>query len=239
MSGPESDANELVRLLGLASPPIAIAFRDEAPQGIAKVASAEPAGCGYWRRAAEGQAFHTDAADHFGCPIGAHTHGVEVPAEVGAKLGEMLTMMSGMGYLRMDEVPSIPTRKRKFAVALYAPYASTPFAPDLVLVRATPQKLMLLQEAAQAADVAGDGATLGRPTCAVVPQTLASQKTAMSLGCVGNRVYTGAPDDEAYLALPAQHIPAIVAKLAVIKQANDQLLAFHRARAGRPEGQSA
>jgi uncharacterized protein (DUF169 family) len=231
----EHDASELIRLLDLTTPPIAIAFRDEAPAGLAKVTSAEPAGCGYWRRAAEGQAFYTEAADHYGCPIGAHTHGVAVPPDVGAKLGEMLTMMSGMGYLRMEEVPSIPTRTEKFGVALYAPYASSPFEPDLVLVRAIPRKLMLLQEAAQAADVAGDGATLGRPTCAVLPQTLASQKTAMSLGCVGNRVYTGAADDEAYVALPARHLPAIVAKLAVIKQANENLRAFHQARVGRPE----
>jgi uncharacterized protein (DUF169 family) len=235
MPGPESDANELVRLLDLASPPVAIAFRDAAPPGVARVSDAEPAGCGYWRRAAEGQAFYTEAPDHFGCPIGAHTHGVDLPTEVGAKLGEMLTMMSGMGYLRMEEVKDIPTRKDRFGVALYAPYASAPFEPDLVLVRATPQKLMLLQEAAQAADVAGDGATLGRPTCAVLPQTLASQRTAMSLGCVGNRVYTGAPEDEAYVSIPAAHLPAIVAKLAVIKQANDALLAFHRARAARPD----
>jgi len=100
----------------------------------------------------------------------------------------------------------------------------------VVLVRGTARQLMLLQEAAQAVGVASDGATLGRPTCAVLPQAISSQSTAVSLGCVGNRVYTGAPDDEAYAALPARHLEAIAEKLAVIQRANDQLLAFHRAR---------
>jgi hypothetical protein len=29
----------------------------------------EPAGCGYWRRAAEGEVFYTVADDHKGCPV--------------------------------------------------------------------------------------------------------------------------------------------------------------------------
>ena len=61
---------------------------------------------------------------------------------------------------------------------------------------------MLVAEAAQAAGVAGDGATLGRPTCAVLPQAIATAKTASSFGCIGNRVYTGAHDDEGYFAIP-------------------------------------
>jgi uncharacterized protein (DUF169 family) len=233
---PPSLGEDLVRLLGLRSVPVAIAFRDTPPDGLPKVERAQPAGCGYWRLAAEGRAFYTDAADHLGCPIGAHTHGVAAPPEVQKQLGEMLSVMSGLGYLRMAEVPSIPARKERFGVALYAPLSGAPFAPDLVLVRGTPRQLMLLQEAAQAADVAGDGATLGRPTCAVLPQTLSSQRTAMSLGCVGNRVYTGAPDDEAYLAIPAAHLEAVVEKLAVIDRANTELLAFHRSRADERRG---
>lgn len=223
-------AQELVGLLDLSTPPVAIAFRDAAPEGMSRVERAEPAGCGYWRLAAEGRTFYTEAPDHFGCPIGAHTHGVVAPPEVGAQLGQMLQMMTGIGYLKMEEVPGIPTRREPFKLALYAPLADAPFAPDLVLVRATPRRLMLLQEAAQAAGVAADGATLGRPTCALLPQTLESQKTNLSLGCVGNRVYTGAADDEAYLAVPISALEAVAAKLAVIHAANEKLLAFHRGR---------
>lgn len=231
-----SVASELVRLLDLKVPPVAIAFRESAPENMTRVERAEPAGCGYWRLAAEGRSFYTEAPDHFGCPIGAHTHNVAAPPEVTAQLGQMLEMMTGLGYLKMAEVPGIPTRREAFGVALYAPLAEAPFEPDLVLIRATPRRLMLLQEAAQAAGVAGDGATLGRPTCALLPQTLSSQKTNLSLGCVGNRVYTGAAEDEAYLALPASALEAVAAQLLVIQQANEKLLAFHRERSGRTGG---
>jgi uncharacterized protein (DUF169 family) len=90
---------------------------------------------------------------------------------------------------------------------------------------------MLLAEAAQSAGVAGDGATLGRPTCAVLPQAIATAKTASSFGCVGNRVYTGAGDDEAYFAIPGARLDDVVASLATIVNANRELEKFHRARA--------
>ena len=66
----------LTELLQLTSAPIAIAFVAEAPPGVPHVSAMEPAGCGYWRRAAAGEVFFTVADDHKGCPIGAHTHNV-------------------------------------------------------------------------------------------------------------------------------------------------------------------
>jgi hypothetical protein len=37
---------KLEELLGLASPPVAIAFRQAPPAGVARVTASEPAGCG-------------------------------------------------------------------------------------------------------------------------------------------------------------------------------------------------
>ncbi len=90
---------------------------------------------------------------------------------------------------------------------------------------------MLLAEAAQASGTAGDGATLGRPTCAVLPQAIATGKTASSFGCIGNRVYTGAADDEAYFAIPGPHLETVINSLATIVNANQELEKFHRSRA--------
>jgi uncharacterized protein (DUF169 family) len=101
----------------------------------------------------------------------------------------------------------------------------------VVLVRGNPRQLMLLAEAAQAAGVAGTGATLGRPTCAVLPEAINSARTAASFGCVGNRVYTGAGDNDAYFAIPGAHLAAIEAQLAVTLDANQELEKFHRGRA--------
>jgi len=72
---------------------------------------------------------------------------------------------------------------------------------------------------------------MGRPTCAVLPEAINSARTAASFGCVGNRVYTGAADDEAYFAIPGPQLAKIEASLAVVVRANEQMESFHRARA--------
>lgn len=224
---------DLQQLLGTKTPPIAVAFRDQPPANVPRIGAAQPAGCGYWRVAAEqGQVFHTVASDHYNCPIGAHTHGVSMPEEVGQQLQGLISTMVGLKYLKMADIPQIPQRKAPFGVAVYAPLTATPCEPDVVLVRGNPRQMMLLAEAAQSAAVAGDGATLGRPTCAVLPQAIATERTASSFGCVGNRVYTGAGDDEAYFAIPGARLQEMVSSLATIVNANQELEKFHRARLG-------
>jgi len=221
----------LVQLLNLSSPPVAIAFTDEAPAGVPHVSATEPAGCGYWRRAAGGEVFYTVADDHKNCPVGAHTHNVPLsPAEQRELMGLVETMV-GLRYLKMADVPQIPTRRTPLAVAVYAPLDAAPIAPDVVLVRGNARQLMLLAEAAQAADVAPTTPAMGRPTCAVVPQAINSERASASFGCIGNRVYTGASDDDAYFAIPGPQLRLVEEQLAVIVRANRELETFHRSRA--------
>src|SRR5713226_3762269 len=220
----------LQELLNLELPPVAIAFRDAAPPNVPRIESPQPAGCGYWRLAAQGKIFYTEAADHYTCPVGAHTHGVELPVQVTAELNAVVQRMVGIQYITMEDIQQIPRRRDPFRLALYAPLAEAPFEPDVVLVRGTVKQLMLLAEASQAAGVAAGGATMGRPTCAVLPQTLQSGHAAASFGCIGNRVYTGLGDDEGYYAIPGVHVADVVSKLAVIVEANRQLEAFHKSR---------
>ena len=72
---------------------------------------------------------------------------------------------------------------------------------------------------------------MGRPTCAVLPEAINSARTATSFGCVGNRVYTGADDNEAYFAIPGPQFGVVEESLAVIVRANEELEKFHRGRA--------
>jgi uncharacterized protein (DUF169 family) len=219
-------------LLRLSSTPVAISFVDSAPDGVPHVSATEPAGCGYWRRAAAGETFFTVADDHKRCPVGAHTHNVPMSeAEQGELMGLVQTMVD-LSYLKMEEVPNIPTRKTPLQVAVYSPLADAPGTPDVVLVRGNARQLMLLAEAAQAAGVSADGATMGRPTCAVIPAAINAQRTAASFGCVGNRVYTGADENDAYYAIPGSRLDAVEAQLATIVNANNALEAFHRGRVG-------
>ena len=74
---------------------------------------------------------------------------------------------------------------------------------------------------------------MGRPTCAVLPEAINTSRTAASFGCVGNRVYTGADEHDAYFAIPGSQLAALEERLAVIVRANQELEKFHRARAGQ------
>jgi len=217
-------------LLELASPPIAITFTDEPPTGVPHVAASEPAGCGYWRRAAAGEVFYTAADDHKRCPVGAHTHNVPLTDAEKQDLMGLVGTMVGLEYIRMEEVPSIPTRRTPLRNATYAPLGKGPAKPDVVLVRGNARQLMLLAEAAQLAGIAGKGATLGRPTCAVLPEAINTAETAASFGCIGNRVYTGAGENDAYFAIPGDRLGLLEEKLATIVRANGELEKFHRAR---------
>lgn len=223
-------ASSLTQLLRLATPPVAIAFVDSPPPGIPHVAAVEPAGCGYWRRAAAGEVFFTVSDDHKRCPVGAHTHNVPLSSTEQQELMGLVQTMVSLSYLKLEEVPQIPTRKTPLKVAVYAPLAAAPMPADVVLVRGNAHQLMLLAEAAQAAGVAGSNATMGRPTCAVLPQAINTGRTAASFGCIGNRVYTGADDTEAYFAIPGSQLSAVEESLAVIVRANQELEKFHRGR---------
>jgi uncharacterized protein (DUF169 family) len=221
----------LTELLRLTSAPVAISFVDEAPPGVPHVSAVEPAGCGYWRRAASGEVFFTVADDHKRCPVGAHTHNVPLTAPEQAELMGLVQTMVGLSYLKMEDVPRIPTRRTPLHIAVYAPLDAAPVPPDVVLVRGNARQLMLLAEASQAAGVAGASPAMGRPTCAVLPEAINADRTAASFGCVGNRVYTGAEETDAYFAIPGAHLDAVEQQLAVIVRANDELEKFHRARA--------
>ena len=224
----------LETLLSLTTLPVAISFLPHPPDGVRRVARSEPAGCGYWRLAAEGNTFYTEAADHLGCPIGAHTHNVPMSSEKAAELQGLVQIMVGLEYLTMHDVASLPRRTDDFGVAVYAPLASAPLAPDVIMIRGNARQLMLLAEAGAAAGVAGAGPVMGRPTCAVVPEVIASAHTAASFGCVGNRVYTGATDDEAWFAIPGERLALVVEKLSILVKANAALEAFHAARKAQP-----
>src|SRR5262245_31712879 len=95
---------KLQELLGLGTSPIAITFRPSAPAGVPRVAAAGPSGCSYWKLAAQGRTFYTEAADHYNCPIGAYTHGVDMPPAQMQELQGVVSTMVSLGYIRSEEV---------------------------------------------------------------------------------------------------------------------------------------
>jgi uncharacterized protein (DUF169 family) len=223
-------ATRLRTLLGLTGDPIAISFVDTPPPGVARVSDSAPAGCSYWKLASDGETFYTTGEDHFGCPVGAHTHAVEMREEVAEGLQQLVGTMIGLHYLTEADVAAIPRLAAPFQFAIYAPADRSPIPPQVLLLHGTPRQIMLAWEAAQSAGASGDAAAMGRPACALVPQAINTGQVVTSLACIGNRVYTSLGDDEFYLAIPGERAAAVIDRLEVIVSANQTLEAFHRGR---------
>ncbi len=219
----------LQELLGVVIPPVAVSFVDDVPEGVTFVEESALSGCSYWRQAAEGRVLATAPSDHYACPVGAFTHGVELPPEEAAGQEQMIGMMVDLQYVTMEEVPEIPHRKEPFEAVIYAPLDQAPATVDAVIVQGMPRQLMLLAEAATGAGVDG-GPTMGRPTCAAIPEVMQASRFVTNLGCIGNRIYTGLGDDELYVVLPGSQLDEITEKLETIVAANDALAEFHGGR---------
>jgi len=222
----------LKELLDLRWTPVALSFRDAPPPGVPRVEPAAPAGCQYWRLATEGAVFYTAASDHFGCVVGSHTHNVDLPPEKAQELQAIVGTMVQLQYIQREEIPSLPRLPGPFGVAVYSPLDQAPGDPDVVLIRGNARQAMLVAEAARLAGIGHEGAAMGRPACAMIPAAINASRGALSLGCIGNRVYTGLGDDELYYAIPGPQLPALLDKLEIILHANRELERFHQARAG-------
>ena len=82
----------------------------------------------------------------------------------------------------------------------YGPVDSGGFTPDVVLIAAKPAQAMLIYEASiKAGASTGLANALGRPACAVLPLTISTGQTSISLGCRGNRTFTALTDNEMYV----------------------------------------
>lgn len=220
---------QLTESLGLRRRPVAVKFQEAAPAEVSKFTGTEPSGCSFWRLAAEGRTFYTVPGDHYNCPVGAHTHNIPLPENRAQELNQVLSIMTSIGYLKMEEVPGIARLTQTPGVVVYAPLADAPVEPDVIIFAGTPGRLMLLQEAAVRAGCAAQIPLFGRPTCMALPIAVA-QGTVMSTGCIGNRVYTDLGEDELYVAVPGKDLAKIAAEIQTIASANAQLLEYHRAR---------
>src|ERR1700730_18818077 len=101
---------ESVARMNLGHHPVAVAFLDQPPSGLARIDRASAAGCGYWEHASGGHAFYTTTEDHYNCTIGAHTHGGTLPPAKAAELQAVVSTMLELKYLKADEVARIPRR---------------------------------------------------------------------------------------------------------------------------------
>jgi uncharacterized protein (DUF169 family) len=202
--------------------PVAVAFLDAAPAGVARFEGTEPSSCSFWRLAAAGRVFYTVPENHFNCAVGAYTHNIALSPEREKETEQTLKMMFDLGYVRPEEIPQIPRLAKAPGAIVYAPLGDAPVAPDVVLFACKPSGAMLLNEAAGRAGVQSGAPALGRPTCMALPASL-QHGVIVSLGCMGNRVYTGLGEDEMYFVVRGKDLTAVADALVTITSANAAL----------------
>lgn len=221
-------AADLVDILGLNAPPLAISFHttasDVAPFGGAHPAPTEggrtgavAAGCVFWMKATE-RTFATDAADHANCSVGSLTHGFRTLEEVADN--EDVAALVGAEWVSPDMFPQIPTVGETPAQVVYGPLADAPVAPDVVFLRLNGKQAMMLHDACP--DIQFEG----KPQCHVIPIATEQGKIALSVGCMLSRVRTGMSNNEMTCAIPAARTGEVIAALKKAVAADRQVAAY-------------
>ena len=223
-------AGRLTAALELSLPPIAVAFHETVPEGVPEFDGSVPAGCVFWQEAAA-RTFATSARHHALCSIGIHTMNLSrAPASQPEELGAALEAMTGLDYVREEEVAAIPVLRREVGYAVYGPLADFPAEPDVVLLFADGRRGLVLSEALGRVD-GGVPPAMGRPACAALPQAFNHGLAAMSLGCCGARAYLDAlGDDTALWALPGSRLERYCEQIETFANANRTLSMFHERR---------
>ena len=228
-------AAKLVQSFELDMPPVAVAFLDSPPAGVATTKSNVPSACAFWRQA-ETDVFYAPAEAHFNCPIGAFVMGFELPKAVSDELMELVGTMTRCGYIAAEEPGKIPGNPQKGSKGvLYGPLAKFPIAPDAVMLWLTPAQAMVWNEALGDADwtTAQPRTVFGRPACAALPAVLAGGKAALSLGCMGMRTYTDIGGDKMLALISGASLAETAEWIAAMRRVNDGMKAFYEERGAK------
>lgn len=209
-------AAELESLLALQSPPLAISFGGEAPEGVPRYQAhapepaedgrtgAVPAGCVFWMKAVDGT-FTTTPEDHANCSVGSLTHGLLDLAEAGRR-GDVAALVEA-GWVSEDMFPGIPTVRSHPRHITYGPLRDTPVAPDVVFLRVNAKGAMVLSDALPELRFEG------KPQCHIIPIAKEAGEVALSVGCMLSRVRTGMPNTEMTCAIPGPRLAEVVGRL--------------------------
>ncbi|MCI4349052.1 MAG: DUF169 domain-containing protein [Thermoplasmata archaeon] len=207
-------AAQLTKDLELDRAPVQISYLEEAPVGVAVHPGGAPSVCSFF---AEGSTrpFYAGLSEHEACEIGAFVLGVAPEGEVGARLMGTVGTMQKEGYLAPGEEAKIPRNASPPKFVAYGPLGSLPMPPTDVLLFARPKSAMYAMEAA-----GGSVPMNGRPMCAVVPTLNHGAPIAVSIGCIGSRIYTQMGDDRMVVGIRGDHLEKFANDVRRIRQAN-------------------
>ena len=197
----------LAEKLNLELPPVALTFVEERPPDVPAMLKEPPSFCSLWRWAEE-QVFYASAEQHLGCAIGGMVTGFLSPDGKLSDLGALLQEMCEDNVDGVEEIAQTARFVHTRSGVVYGPLWKFPLRPDLVLLWATLPQMGVLQEVTGSIMWQNNpqDAVFTRPACSVLAIADAHEKPAMSLGCVGMRLYTGIPPQYLLMAIPGSRL---------------------------------
>jgi uncharacterized protein (DUF169 family) len=220
---------DLQDLLGLAVPPVAMAFLDHVPAGIGRIKRTMPpatadgrtgavaASCVFWIEATRG-VFATEAADHGNCSVGSLTHGFRTMDEISQNAD--VAALCETGWVTPQAVAKVAVVRDKPTSIIYGPLRDMPVEPSVILLRLGGKQQMLLHDAWPGLRFEG------KPQCHIIAIAKERGEIAMSVGCMLSRVRTGMSNNEVTCAIPAVRVSALIEMLRAARAADNAVAAY-------------
>ncbi len=220
---------DLEELLGLAVPPVAIAFISHVPAGIERIQRTTPprtadgrtgavaASCVFWIEGTRG-VFATEAEDHGNCSVGSLTHGFKTMEEIAQNAD--VAALCETGWVTPEAVAKVAVVREKPTSIVYGPLRDMPVEPSVILLRLNGKQQMLLHDAWRGLRFEG------KPQCHIIPIAKESGELAVSVGCMLSRVRTGMSNNEVTCAIPASRMSLLIERLRAARAADNAVAAY-------------
>ena len=220
---------DLQELLGLAVPPVAIAFISHVPAGIERIQRTTPprtadgrtgavaASCVFWIEGTQG-VFATEAEDHGNCSVGSLTHGFKTMEEIAQNAD--VAALCETGWVTPEAVAKVAVVREKPTCIVYGPLRDMPVEPSVILLRLNGKQQMLLHDAWRGLRFEG------KPQCHIIPIAKESGELAVSVGCMLSRVRTGMSNNEVTCAIPASRMSLLIERLRAARAADNAVAAY-------------
>src|SRR5882672_10920845 len=220
---------DLQDLLGLAAPPVAIAFVSHVPVGIGRIERPMPAttsdgrtgtvaaGCVFWIEGAH-KVFATQAEDHGNCSVGSLTNGFKSMEEIAHNAD--VAALCETGWVTPEAVAKIAVVREKPKYIVYGPLRDVSIEPSAILLRLNGKQQMLLHDAWPGLRFEG------KPQCHIIPIAKESGEIAVSVGCMLSRVRTGMSSNEVTCAIPESRVTELIERLRAARVADNAVAAY-------------
>jgi uncharacterized protein (DUF169 family) len=220
---------DLQEFLGLAVPPVAIAFISHVPAGIERIQRTTPprtadgrtgavaASCVFWIEGTQG-VFATEAEDHGNCSVGSLTHGFKTMEEIAQNAD--VAALCETGWVTPEAVAKVAVVREKPTSIVYGPLRDMPVEPSVILLRLNGKQQMLLHDAWRGLRFEG------KPQCHIIPIAKESGELAVSVGCMLSRVRTGMSNNEVTCAIPASRMSLLIERLRAARAADNAVAAY-------------